>query len=105
MKQEIEAKFDAVFSAHEKRAQAAQSAEVVRKTQESEFRDRFVKHRADIIKPAMEQTADYLRSRGVITTRITESDESNNDRDRPQTQITFTVMEDGGKHGFTHDKP
>jgi hypothetical protein len=105
MNKEIEAKFDAVFSAHEKRLQAAQSAEVVRKTQESEFRDQFIKHRADIIKPAMEQTADYLRSRGVVTTRITESDESVNDRERPQTQITFTLMEDGGKHGFSHDRP
>jgi hypothetical protein len=105
VKKEIEAKFDAVFSAHEKRVQGAQAAEVVRKTQESEFRDRFIKHRADIIKPAMEQTADYLRSRGVLTTRITESDESINDRERPQTQITFTLMEDGGKHGFSHDRP
>jgi hypothetical protein len=105
VKKEIEAKFDAVFSAHEKRLQDAQSAEVVRKTQESEFRDRFIKHRADIIKPAMEQTADYLRSRGVVTTKITESDESINDRERPQTQITFTLMEDGGKHGFSHDRP
>ena len=95
MKKEIEAKFDAIFSAREKRVQDAQSAEVDRKTQESEFRDRFIKHRADVIKPAMEQTADYLRSRGVVTTRITESDESINDRERPQTLITFTVMEDG----------
>jgi hypothetical protein len=105
MKKEIEAKFDAVFSALEKRVQAAQSAEADRKTQESGFRDRFIKHRADVIKPAMEQTADYLRSRGVVTTRITESDESINDRERPQTLITFTVMEDGGKHGFSHDRP
>ncbi len=105
MRKEIEAKFDAVFSAREKKAQAAQSAEIVRKTEEAESRDRFIKHRADIIRPAMEQTADYLRSRGIVTTRITESDESVNDRERPQTQITFTVMEDGGKHGFSHDKP
>jgi hypothetical protein len=105
MKKEIEAQFDAVFSAHENRAQAAQAAEVVRKTQESDFRDRFVKHRADTIKPAMEQTADYLKTRGIVTTRITESDESANDRERPQTQITFTLMEDGGKHGFSHDRP
>jgi hypothetical protein len=105
MNKEIEAKFDAVFSARENRIQAAQAAEIVRKTEDAEFRDRFIKHRADIIKPAMEQTADYLRSRGVVTTRITESDESINDRERPQTQITFTVMEDGGKHGFSHDRP
>ncbi len=105
MKKEIEAKFDAVFSAREKRVQDAQSAEVARKTQESEFRDRFIKHRADIIRPAMEQTADYLRSRGIVTTRITESDEAINDRERPQTLITFTVMEDGGKQGFSHDRP
>jgi hypothetical protein len=74
MKKDVEQQIDAVFKAREEKAQRAHEVYKEKEDKATAFLQRFLAHRASVIKPALESIADYLRTKGVDS-RIEEADD------------------------------
>ena len=75
MKKNVEHQIDSVFKAREERAQRALEAYQEKEDKATAFLQRFLAHRASVIKPALESIADYLRTKGVDSRIEEASDE------------------------------
>jgi hypothetical protein len=64
MKDEIRSKFDAAFAKREEIKQAAADEQKARETKEEAFLRAFLACRESVMRPAMEEVADYVRSKG-----------------------------------------
>ena len=68
VKKEIQDQLDAVLAAHEQAALEAASAKASRDSAEAEFLKEFLAHRSSVFRPALQEMATYLRSKGIEST-------------------------------------
>ena len=103
MKKDVEQQIDKVFKAREEKAQRAHELYKEKEDKATAFLQRFLTHRASVIKPALESIADYLRTKGVDS-RIEEAD----DQHSQQAAITISLPVatlDRNKHPSMENQP
>src|SRR5271167_1861709 len=81
VKKDIEAQFDAAFAVHAKNVERRSHVQAEQEGKEDAFVRAFKERRTSFIKPALEEIAQYLQTKGMKT-RIDETDESHSRDDR-----------------------
>jgi predicted nucleic acid-binding protein len=112
LKKEVADKFDDAFAAHAKKMEQIQRAKEVRESQEEAFVRAFKERRSTLMKPALEQIAQHLESKGMRT-RIEETDESygHDGKQEKQTRILMSFQmsdsrsEEPRRYYGSHEQP
>lgn len=107
VKKDIEAQFDAAFAVHAKNAERRSQVQAEQESKEEAFVRAFKERRTSFIKPALEEIAQYLQTKGMKT-RIDETDEnhSRDDRQQQRTAITIRFLTGDEKlHYADHEQP
>ena len=107
MKKEIEEQFAALFSAHANKVEQRREAKAATETKEQEFVRTFREHCARSLKPALEQIAQHLGTKGMKT-RIDEAYEQVGMHGGQSERTGLTIhllMGEEGRHYASHEQP
>jgi hypothetical protein len=104
MKKDVEQQIDAVFKAREDKAQRAHDVYKEKEDKATAFLQRFLAHRASVIKPALKSIADYLRTKGVDS-RIEEADDQHSQQAASITISLPVATLDRNKHPSMENQP
>lgn len=104
MKDDIKSRLDATFQKHEATKRAAIEAKQVAETKEQIFLREFMEARESIIRPAMEEIGEYVKSKGHNYEVSTEDDSPSLDsRSRSTPASIHLTLGDG--HRPSHEFP
>ena len=107
VKKDTEAQFDAAFAVHAKNVERRSQIQAEQESKEDAFVRAFKERRTSFIKPALEEIAQYLQTKGMKT-RIDEIDESHSRdvREQQRTAITIRFLTgDEKSHYADHEQP
>jgi|SoiMethySBSTD1v2_1073268.scaffolds.fasta_scaffold1158879_1 hypothetical protein len=104
MKKDVEQQINAVFKAREEKAQHAHEVYQEKEDKATEFLQRFLAHRASVIKPALASIADYLRTKGVDS-RIEEADDPHSQQAASITIFLPVATRDRSERPSTDKQP
>ena len=107
VKKDTEAQFDAAFAVHAKNVERRNQVQAEQESKEDAFVRAFKERRTSFIKPALEEIAQYLQTKGMKT-RIDEIDESHSRDDRQQQRTAITIRfltGDEKSHYADHEQP
>ena len=107
VKKDTEAQFDAAFAVHAKNVERRSRVQAEQESKEDAFVRAFKERRTSFIKPALEEIAQYLQTKGMKT-RIDEIDESHSRDDRQQQRTAITIRfltGDEKSHYADHEQP
>jgi ATPase subunit of ABC transporter with duplicated ATPase domains len=107
VKKDTEAQFDAEFAVHAKNVERRSQIQAEQESKEDAFVRAFKERRTSFIKPALEEIAQYLQTKGMKT-RIDEIDESHSRdvREQQRTAITIRFLTgDEKSHYADHEQP
>jgi hypothetical protein len=107
MKEEVKNQFEDVFAEHGRKVEELRQVKVAKESAEEQFIRAFRERCTSVIKPALEQIAAYLATKGLRTTIAESQNQPGRDgRQETREQISLRVqVDDGGGYHAAHEIP